>query len=216
MAVDAVTAAAAAKTTQAQKSLSGNFDTFLRLLTTQLQNQNPLEPLDATKFTEQLVSYSQVEQQINTNQNLTALLALQKVALGANAVSYLGKTAVTTGPLSSIDGGTASWRYTLPSDAAAVDLVVTDSTGRLVRSVPGQLNVGTHEFVWDGKNTAGETLPEGAYRLTVVAKRADQSEIEAAVTGIGLVREVDMSGAEPVVTIGKRKVNLTEVVGLKN
>jgi len=216
MAVGAISGAATAQTTQAQKSLSGNFDTFLRLLTTQLQNQDPLEPLDATKFTEQLVSYSQVEQQINTNQNLNALLVLQKAALGANAVSYLGKTALTTGPLSSLDAGAASWRYTLPIDAASVNLVVTDSSGRMVRSIPGELTVGAHEFVWDGRNTAGEALPEGAYRLTAVAKTPDQSDIDVGLSGMGVVREIDMSGADPVATVGKRKVSLTEIVGLKN
>ena len=102
MDVNAATAAAS-QTATAKTSLSGNFDMFLRLLTTQLQNQDPLEPLDSTKFTEQLVSYSQVEQQINTNANLEALLALTKAGAGSIAVSYLGKTAVTAGPLTALD-----------------------------------------------------------------------------------------------------------------
>jgi len=216
MAIGAVAAAAASQTTQAQKSLSGNFDTFLRLLTTQLQNQDPLEPLDSTKFTEQLVSYSQVEQQINTNKNLETLLALSKSAAGANAVGYLGKTALTTGSLSSLDDGAATWRYALPSDAASVQLVVTDAAGRVVRSLPGEGTVGTHEVTWDGRNAAGTEMPEGAYRLTVIAKAADNSEIASVIFGLGLVKEIDMSTAEPLALIGNRAVKLDEIVGLKN
>src|ERR1700744_3656694 len=89
----AAAAAGASSSTQsaAQSQLSGNFDTFLTLLTTQLQNQDPLSPMDSTQFTQQLVEYSQVEQQINTNTNLTSLISLQQAGAGAASVGYLGK-----------------------------------------------------------------------------------------------------------------------------
>lgn len=209
-------AAGAAKTATAQKSLSGNFDTFLRLLTTQLQYQDPLEPLDATKFTEQLVSYSQVEQQINTNSNLEALIAMSKSAAGANAVSYLGKTALTKGDASSLEGGEASWRYTLPTDASSVQLRITDANGTLVRTIAGSATLGAHDFVWDGKNGSGTAMPAGNYRLSVVAKAADGKAVPYSVWGLGTVKEIDMSGLEPVVTIGSRKVSLGDIAGLKN
>lgn len=216
MTVDAVGTAAAAAQTKAQKSLSGNFDTFLKLLTTQLQNQDPLEPLDSTKFTEQLVSYSQVEQQINTNQSLDSLIALTKSAAGANAVGYLGKTALTAGDATSLDGGSAAWRYALPKDAATLELAVTDLNGRVVRTLSGgDKTVGTHEITWDGKNNAGTTVADGTYRLSVIAKTADGKAIDKGVWGIGQVKEVDMSGVEPLVLIGKRAVKLGDIVGLK-
>ena len=202
--------------TQARQSLSGNFDTFLRLLTTQLQNQDPLEPLDSTKFTEQLVSYSQVEQQINTNANLNTLIALTKAAAGANAVTYLGKTALTAGPVSSLDNGAANWRYTLGRDASTVQLVVKDATGRSVRTLAGQGTVGAHDFVWDGRNDAGTQLPAGAYTLSVVATAPDGSNVPAAVAGAGFIKEVDMSAGEALLTVGGRKVRLAEIIGLKN
>src|SRR5215470_17072285 len=111
----------------AMKQLSGNFSTFLTLLTTQLKNQDPTSPMDSNQFTQQLVMYSQVEQQITTNDNLASLIALQKSAAGANAVSYLGRTAFTQGGETSLADGNASWRYTLPNDAATVTLNVTDA-----------------------------------------------------------------------------------------
>ncbi len=201
---------------KAQQTLSGNYETFLRLLTTQLQNQDPLEPLDATKFTEQLVSYSQVEQQIATNTSLNSLISLTKSAAGANAVNYLGKTALTAGPVSSLSGGQASWRYALPRDAASIQFNVTEPNGRVVRSMTGDASVGIHDFVWDGRNASGTQLPDGPYGLTVVARLADGTNVPASISGAGLVREIDMSGIEPLVTIGSRKLNLSEIIGLKN
>src|ERR1700734_3492026 len=75
----------------AMDQLSGNFDTFLQLLTTQLQNQDPLDPMDSNQFTQQLVEFSQVEQQINTNTNLQTLITQGTTNASAITTSYLGK-----------------------------------------------------------------------------------------------------------------------------
>ena len=217
MAVESVAAATSQQTAQAKKTLSGNFDTFLKLLTTQLQNQDPLEPLDATKFTEQLVSYSQVEQQINTNSKIDSLIALSKSSAGANAVGYLGKTAFTAGDATSLEAGSARWRYSLTKDATTLEISVTDQNGRVLRTLTGgDKTVGTHDITWDGKNTAGIAQPEGSYRLKLVAKDADGKEIGRGVWGVGTVKEVDMSSPEPLVLVGKRAVRLADIVGLKD
>lgn len=201
---------------KAKDTLSSNYETFLRLLTTQLQNQDPLEPQDATKFTEQLVSYSQVEQQIATNSSLDALIALTKSAAGSNAVSYLGKNAFTAGPVSSLVDGQASWQYSLPRDAASIQINVTDLSGHVLRTLPAADKVGAHSITWDGKNSSGTQLPDGSYRLSIVAKSADDKNISAAVSGAGVISEIDMSGIEPLVSIGTRKLNLSEIIGFKN
>ncbi len=216
MDVSAVTGSSTAQSAQARQTLSGNFDTFLKLLTTQLQNQDPLEPLDATKFTEQLVSYSQVEQQINTNTNLAALLAVATTSLGANAVSYLGKTALTSDPISSLVGGAAEWRYKVPEGAANVQLSITDQNGAVVRTIAGETAAGDHDFTWDGLNAARTQLPDDVYRLSVVAKDGAGDDLTTLVNGVGLVKEIDMSGTEPYLTIGGRQVSLTNIVGFKN
>ena len=201
---------------KAQQTLSGNYETFLRLLTTQMQNQDPLEPMDSTKFTEQLVSYSQVEQQIATNTSLNSLISLTKSAAGANAVSYLGKTALTAGPVSSLATGEASWRYSLPRDAASIQINVTDANGRVIRSTTGDASVGKHDFTWNGTSANGTQMPDGPYTLSIVARLADGTNVPATITGVGQVNEIDMSGIEPLVTIGSRKLNLSEIIGLKN
>src|SRR6201985_2858476 len=79
------------------QQLSGNFDTFLQLLTTQLQNQDPTSPMDTNQFTQQLVEYSQVEQQIDTNTNLQSLITQGGTQNAAYAPSYLGKNVTVSG-----------------------------------------------------------------------------------------------------------------------
>src|SRR3954470_17819141 len=101
MDVTSVTAASTSATStsaaaSAQKQLAGNFDTFLTLLTTQLKNQDPLSPMDSNQFTQQLVQFSQVEQQINANKNLESLVSMSKAQGATSAVGYLGKTLTVT------------------------------------------------------------------------------------------------------------------------
>src|SRR6266446_9553353 len=90
------TAATSSAAATSQQQLSTNFDSFLTLLTTQLQNQDPLQPMDSNQFTQQLVEFSQVEQQINSNKNLESLISLTKNQASVSAVSYLGKTLTLT------------------------------------------------------------------------------------------------------------------------
>jgi flagellar basal-body rod modification protein FlgD len=216
MDIGAVAATQANATAKAQKSLSGNYETFLRLLTTQLQNQDPLEPLDATKFTEQLVSYSQVEQQIATNSSLNTLISVTRSSAGATAVSFLGKNAITAGQVSNLSDGNASWQYSLPQDATSLQVRVTDMNGNVVKTLTGDAKVGTHQINWDGMNTSGSPMPAGSYKLTVAATKADGTAIPVTVSGIGMISEIDMSGAEPVLYVGSRKLSLSDITGFKN
>ena len=200
----------------AQRTLSGTYDTFLHLLITQLQNQDPLSPTDATKFTDQLVSYSQVEQQIATNTNLNSLISLNKAAAGANAVSYLGKTAMTAGNDTALTNGQATWQYSLPSDAANLQVKVVDAGGKVIRTLAADKSVGTHALVWDGKDTAGSTTPNGTYHLSIAATKSDGTPMNVTTSGLGMVSEIDMSGAEPIILIGTRKLKLADITGFKN
>src|SRR6201981_1569760 len=109
-AASAASQAASNSTSQAagaSKTLSSNFDTFLTLLTTQLQNQDPLSPMDSNQFTQQLVQFSQVEQQINTNDNLKSLITQGANQTGAYAVSYLGKAVTIAGGNAPLANGQA-------------------------------------------------------------------------------------------------------------
>lgn len=216
MQIAATAAASSAASARAQQSLTSNYETFLRLLTAQLQNQDPLEPLDATKFTEQLVSYSQVEQQIATNKNIETLVSATKSAASATAVSFLGKNAITAGPSSELMNGEARWTYKLPSTATSIQVRVTDLAGTTIRTLNTPATAGTHDVMWDGEDNAGNTMPAGTYRLSVAATGANGSSIPATITGMGMISEIDMSASDPLMSIGTRKLKLTEITGFKN
>src|SRR5215213_11739157 len=115
----APSAASGVPTTSAANNatLAKNFDTFLSLLTTQLKNQNPLEPLDSNQFTQQLVQFAQVEQQINMNTSLGTLVSLQQSGQTTAAMSFLGSTAVVEGSTTQLQNGQAGWAFSLAKPA---------------------------------------------------------------------------------------------------
>ncbi|HUO88856.1 MAG TPA: flagellar hook assembly protein FlgD [Rhizomicrobium sp.] len=200
--------------TSAQQQLSSNFDTFLQLLTTQLQNQDPLSPMDSNQFTQQLVEFSQVEQQINTNDNLKTLIAQGANQTGAYAVSYLGKAVTVTNGNAALVNGQATWTYNLDATSAQTILTVTDANGQTVFSGPGETAAGTHRFTWDGAGSNGTTLPDGAYKLTVSAAAGDGSTVQSEVASSGVVTQVDMTGSAPQLMIGPMEIPLSDVAGV--
>jgi flagellar basal-body rod modification protein FlgD len=203
--VSPVPTAASAQSSAAQQ-LTGNFNTFLTLLTTQLKNQDPTSPMDSSQFTQQLVSFSQVEQQINTNDNLKTLISQGQSANGAYAMSYLGHTVTVAGGQAALSGGKADWNYDLNTQSSATTLNVTNANGVVVYSAPGETAAGSHDFQWDGTDANGNQLPDGTYSLKVTAQASDGTGVQSSVTSKGVVSEVDMSGANPMLMIGPMSV----------
>jgi len=195
----------------ALQKLSGNFETFLRLLTTQLQNQDPTSPMDTNQFTQQLVEFSQVEQQISTNDSLKQLIALAQGRSAADAVNYLGKTVTLTNGTGALTNGSLLWTYSLDAAAASNALTVTNSTGRVVYVGAGETDAGMHQFTWDGKDNAGNQLPDGRYKLTITPIAGDGSTIQSAVASSGTVTQVDLSGSTPQLMIGTTEFPVSDV-----
>jgi flagellar basal-body rod modification protein FlgD len=200
----------------ATQQLAGNFDTFLTLLTTQLQNQDPLSPMDSNQFTQQLVEFSGVEQQINTNKNLETLVSLTQNRSSADAVGYLGKSVTLSNGKGALIDGAANWTYALNDPAKANTLTITDSNGRVVYTAPGETTSGVHSFAWDGKDNAGNQLPDGQYSLTLTPQAADGSAVTYAMASKGVVAQIDFSGSEPQLMIGPMEIPLSEVAALQN
>lgn len=196
---------------QASQQLAGNFDTFLRLLTTQLQNQDPMSPMDSNEFTQQLVAFSGVEQQINTNDNLQSLIALSLSQQASAAVNYIGHNVVMTSGKGALENGAVDWTYNLSAPSSATALTVKDANGKVVYTTSGKTAAGNNDFAWDGKDMNGNQLPDGQYSLTVGATAADGSAVSSTIASKAVVTAVDMSGTTPMLVLGAAEIPLSEV-----
>jgi flagellar basal-body rod modification protein FlgD len=191
-------------------TIAQNFDTFLRLLTTQLKNQNPLDPLDTNQFTQQLVQFASVEQQINMNTQLTTLVSMQKATQNTQALSFLGSTATVDGATAQLTGGKATWSFS--SDKPATGTVtIKNATGSTVYSGTYPLNAGSQAFQWDGRGNNGALNPDGAYTMSITAKDATGSSVAISTEVRGTVDSVDLTQNPPVLSIGGQNFTLDKI-----
>lgn len=197
-------------------AIAENFDSFLQLLTTQLKNQNPLEPMDTNEFTNQLVQFSSVEQTIKTNQNLENLINVTSGNSSAAIVSFIGKTVTAAGASSNLKDGVAKWDYKLNSDAENTMITIRDALGNIVHTEKLSLSAGKGSYEWDGKNLAGGTSAEGVYSITIDAKDADGANVQTDTTVTGIVDGVDFSGSEAVLSVGGVRIGLGNITEVKS
>lgn len=207
----ASTTASTSNSSATAKALATTYDTFLKLLTTQLKVQNPLEPMDAEKFTEQLVQYSSVEQQIQTNKNLESILSSLSSTSMLNLVNYIGKSVEASGDTTQLTDGKASWKITAGADAPKSTVTVLDANGIVVRTQTVNLNEGEQTFSWDGLNDAGEKVAQGSYTLSITAADEDGKSVSTSTKTSGKVTAIDTSGTEPYLTVGGNQVPLSSV-----
>jgi len=212
----AATTSGSAAGSDAMSQLSGNFNTFLTLLTSQLKNQDPTSPMDSSTFTQQLVMYSQVEQQISTNTNLKTLIGQGNTQIGSYATSYLGKAVSITNGNAALTNGSASWSYNLDAAASSTALTVNDANGRVVYSGAGETTSGNHQFAWNGKDNNGNQLPDGAYTLKVTAADAAGNEVNSTVASAGTVGQIDMTVSPPKLVVGNMEVDLSDIAAVAN
>lgn len=187
-------------TASSATGLAENFDTFLTILTAQIQNQDPLEPLDSTQFTEQLVQFSGVEQQIRTNDAMETLISATRSNAGAALSGYLGRTAEIDASGAAYNGEPVTWRYSLPQQASSSRITVTDPSGKVLYSVAGSKDAGSHDFTWSGELTGGGTAEPGAYYINVVATDSEDARIEADHAVMATITGVDLTYGEPALT----------------
>jgi flagellar basal-body rod modification protein FlgD len=211
----AATAATSSTLASQQKKLADNFDTFLTLLTAQLKNQNPLEPMKSEEFTQQLVQYSGIEQQIESNKLLNKLVSASGADGVTAAVSYIGKTVSVSGDTQTLKNASASWGYSLPREATNVEIAVQDRLGRTVATVTGEGGAGNHTFAWDGKDAQGRQLVDGgAYTLKVTAKDSAGTSMTPTVSISGRVRAIESGTDGPVLVLDQTKAALSKVTSV--
>ncbi|MFA7430437.1 MAG: flagellar hook capping FlgD N-terminal domain-containing protein [Rhodospirillaceae bacterium] len=203
----------AVDTKAAATKMIDSMDQFLLMLTTQLKNQDPLSPMESTEFTNQLVGFAQVEQQIGMNTNLQALQGLQRQSQQTMALSYLGRYAEIVDNQVELTDSKAKFAYILENDARTTSITIKNAKGEEVRTMAGKTLSGNHIVEWDGKNNAGVTMPDGEYSIVVQSmfgqetKPRDlttvvQARISAVSTG---------DGDEPMLTINGIGIPMSQV-----
>ena len=190
--------------------IASNFTTFLQLLTTQLQNQDPLSPMDTNQFTQQLVEFAGVEQQMKTNDTLSTLVSLQQSAQTTQALSLVGATVVVNGSTAQLANGQAIWALNSTQPATAT-VTITAPSGQTAYTGSFAINSGSQSFVWNGIGNDGTTWPAGNYTLTATAVTASGQTTTVTTQLEGTVSSVDLSQTPPTLTMGGQSYKITDI-----
>jgi flagellar basal-body rod modification protein FlgD len=193
------------------KTIAGNFQTFLSLLTTQLKNQNPLDPLDTNQFTQQLVQFAQVEQQLRSNDQLAALVSLQKTAQATQALGFVGQTVAVDGTTAPLSNGSATWRLSAPKPVTAV-INIRGESGQNVFSGTYSIAAGNSQpFVWDGVDASGLRWPDGNYTIAISALDANGQPVAISSEIQAKVDSADLTQNPPVLSIAGQDYTLDKL-----
>jgi flagellar basal-body rod modification protein FlgD len=217
--VGGTSAAAATANIQSQStSLASNYNMFLNLLTTQLKNQDPLNPMDNNQFTQQLTQMTGVQQQLLTNQLLTQMLSQSQAQVGGAAVGLIGKQVSLMTQQSTLTDGKASWNYNLPSEAKSVSFNIVDSAGKVVGSITptdDDLTKGDHTLAWNGKDLGGKALPNGVYSLVINAEDSNGTAITPTETYSGVATGLSVVNGDTLLSIGDVAAPVGNVTSVK-
>ncbi|MDR2141396.1 MAG: flagellar hook assembly protein FlgD [Deltaproteobacteria bacterium] len=192
-------------------------DAFLTLLLTQLQNQDPFNPMEDTEMTAQLAQYSQLEQLTNLNSNVTSMAGYIQAQNQFQTLTLIGKEVRAEANIFSVSGGQVDIKGQLDvSETAKIQVYVVDESGVQVRMYDwGQVAPGSYELDWDGRNNNGDKVPDGAYSFQVTATNAAGETItEGIVPSIkGKVTSVSFDEmGQPIIHIGQAKMSLSQVI----
>jgi flagellar basal-body rod modification protein FlgD len=202
-----------AKNANDKTKFGNDYSQFLRLLTTQLKNQDPTSPMDTATFTNQLVQFSAVEQQIKSNDYLQKILSLNTLSLQGVGLGYVGLNVYSPGSSFHFNATNASdVSYSMPEGAAAGQITITDASGATVFSKEADLTMGQHTFSWDGKTNAGGVAPAGDYKINVGAQDKDKNALTTVTYTSGIVQGVETGDDGNVnVIINNKLVPVTDV-----
>ncbi|MGF1474533.1 MAG: flagellar hook assembly protein FlgD [Geminicoccaceae bacterium] len=212
MDIQSVSSSPQPKSGDAALGLAEDFNSFLTLLTTQLQNQDPLSPVDSTQFTEQLVQFTSVEQAVATNDKLDSLLSAMTSNTMTQAVGYVGTFVVADGQHVELgQTGEASMRFELADDVSQATLTVQDQDGQIVHTADIVPTPGEQAYFWDGRNEIGQRQPAGSYQVRVDALDGGGLPTTVKTQVGGTVQSVDIVDGALKLVVGGRPVPIEAV-----
>jgi len=189
-------------------------DDFMNLLVAQLQNQDPLNPMDSTAFTSQLAEFSSLEQLSNVNENLEYLQMYQSSINNAQAVSFIGKNIYALGNSIQLEGGeNKDIHFELSENSSSVFINIYDEAGNLVKYIEnGPMGEGKQSVEWDGTDNSGNTLPEGIYKFEIMAVDANSDEVQTATYISDRVTGVTFKDGVTYLLAGGMKIPIGDVI----
>lgn len=191
---DPITASRQQIPSVASSATATDFTMFLKLLTTQMQNQDPLSPMDSTQYTQQLVQYAQVEQSVQQNGTLNNILANLNNQTITQAAQFIGRDAVFDSSVSGLGTKPASWRYDADRTMASATVTISDAGGKTVFTGPLDVAKTSGAFGWDGTLADGSKAAGGVYTLAINAVDASGASVPTTITSTGLIDAVDARG----------------------
>ncbi len=216
--VNSVSATSTSSASQAMKQEIGmNKDDFLKLFVAQLQNQDPLNPMDGTQFVTQLAQMTQVEQAYNTNTNLQSIIASLSDNTYMSSVSFIGKTVTAPGSqITLTEGSQPILNYSLSQAASQVEIDIKDASGNVVRTLTqGQTAAGSQTISWDGRDANSNALPAGSYTFTVKGTDVSGNSFSGTPLIKGVVTGVKLNGSMPVLTVGGTDIQLSDLIAVE-
>jgi flagellar basal-body rod modification protein FlgD len=206
-------AAGSAASSSAMNSLDTNFTDFLNMLMTQLKNQDPTSPMDANQFTTELVQFSSVEQQIQTNQGLTQLIQLTQGSEVMQSSGMIGKQVTVQSSQIPLQNGHGTVTITTPA-AEPVSIAISNATGTVIRNATLNAAAGANDWSWDGKDDAGHSVTDGAYKLVATATAANGTGTSLPFTVTGTATGVASSNNAVQLQLGPLTVPFTAVTSV--
>jgi flagellar basal-body rod modification protein FlgD len=200
--ISALSANAAVSTTQSPK-FAGDFNTFLTLLTTQIKNQSPTDPLDTNQMTNQLVQFASVEQQISMNQNLQRMLALEQASQLTASAPLIGRNVEVEAEQISLQDGVGTLKLPAAGASQLAQITIRGSGDRIMRQETVQLGAGPKTWSWNGRGTDELALPDGAYKVTVTGIGAGGATEALPFATIGRVTGAERSGGDVKLLLGQ-------------
>jgi flagellar basal-body rod modification protein FlgD len=188
-------------------------DDFLKLLVTQLKNQDPLKPTDNAEFVSQLTQFSQLEQTAKQSQLLQKSLDAQSTSLQFSMLPMVGRRISIDHPLTQLEKGQASLTFALEKNAARVQITILDEKRQVVRTLDSTgLQAGLNAVQWDGKDNKGVAMAAGVYEYAIAAVDRQGTSVVAKGRAQLTVTGVRMEEDEPKLAIGALSVDPSDVV----
>ncbi|MFT8953387.1 MAG: flagellar hook capping FlgD N-terminal domain-containing protein [Gluconobacter sp.] len=208
----AATSTASSAGSAALSSMAGNFNQFLTLLTTQLQHQDPSNPTSTDSFTSELAQFAGVQQQVETNTNLTSLISATQDTQITSGVGLVGKTTTATTASLPLQNGNASMTFTA-QQAGPVAIAVTDASGQVVKTDTMTATAGTNSWSWDGIDSSGTKMSDGQYFVAVEGTGTSGETASFPTTVSGTVTGLTRTSSGINVQMGSATVPLSDLDG---